>query len=66
VQNPIEPVYLAQLLVSLFLAILFLQSGIEKIVVRNYEGKIFDYPETGNENVLFAPQREYHDEYLYS
>jgi hypothetical protein len=32
----------------------------------NYEGKIFEYPETGNENVQFAPQREYHDEYLYS
>src|SRR5438046_2732577 len=38
----------------------------EKIVIRNYEGKIFEYPETGNENVQFAPQREYHDEYLYS
>src|SRR3979490_2806960 len=38
----------------------------EKIVIRNYEGKIFEYPETGNENVRFAPQREYHDEYLYS
>src|SRR4029450_13284140 len=38
----------------------------EKIVIRNYEGKIFEYPETGNEHVQFAPQREYHDEYLYS
>jgi len=38
----------------------------EKIVIRNYEGKIFEYPESGNENVQFAPQREYHDEYLYS
>ena len=38
----------------------------EKIVIRNYEGNIFEYPETGNENVQFAPQREYHDEYLYS
>src|SRR5437879_10462709 len=38
----------------------------EKIVIRNYEGKIFEYPELGNENVQFAPQREYHDEYLYS
>jgi lysine 2,3-aminomutase len=38
----------------------------EKIVIRNYEGKIFEYPESGNENVHFAPQREYHDEYLYS
>src|SRR6187399_1325732 len=38
----------------------------EKIVIRNYEGKIFEYPETGNENLQFAPQREYHDEYLYS
>ena len=38
----------------------------EKIVIRNYEGKIFEYPETGNEQVQFAPQREYHDEYLYS
>jgi lysine 2,3-aminomutase len=36
----------------------------EKIVIRNYEGKIFEYPETGNENLQFAPQREYHDEYL--
>src|SRR5205807_9110923 len=36
----------------------------EKIVIRNYEGKIFEYPETGNKNVQFAPQREYHDEYL--
>ena len=36
----------------------------EKIVIRNYEGKIFEYPETGNEQVQFAPQREYHDEYL--
>src|SRR5207244_3177383 len=26
----------------------------EKIVIRNYEGKIFEYPETGNENVQFA------------
>ena len=38
----------------------------EKIVIRNYEGKIFEYPESGNEHVQFAPQREYHDEYLYS
>src|SRR6266581_1315551 len=38
----------------------------EKIVIRNYEGKIFEYPETGSENLQFAPQREYHDEYLYS
>jgi hypothetical protein len=39
----------------------------EKIVIRNYEGKIFEYPETpGAEQVQFAPQREYHDEYLYS
>jgi lysine 2,3-aminomutase len=39
----------------------------EKIVIRNYEGKIFEYPETGADpNVQFAPQREYHDEYLYS
>ena len=38
----------------------------EKIVIRNYEGKIFEYPETANGNVQFAPQREYHDEYLYS
>ena len=35
----------------------------EKIVIRNYEGKIFEYPETGgDQNVQFAPQREYHDE----
>jgi lysine 2,3-aminomutase len=39
----------------------------EKIVIRNYEGKIFEYPETAADpNVQFAPQREYHDEYLYS
>jgi len=39
----------------------------EKIVIRNYEGKIFEYPETsGDETLQFAPQREYHDEYLYS
>jgi lysine 2,3-aminomutase len=39
----------------------------EKIVIRNYEGKIFEYPETGADpSVQFAPQREYHDEYLYS
>jgi uncharacterized membrane protein YphA (DoxX/SURF4 family) len=33
-QSPIAPLYLAQLLVSFFLAILFLQSGIDKIVDR--------------------------------
>ena len=33
-QSLIAPLYLAQLLVSLFLAILFLQSGIDKIVDR--------------------------------
>jgi lysine 2,3-aminomutase len=39
----------------------------EKIVIRNYEGEIFEYPESGGEkNVQFAPAREYHDEYLYS
>ena len=38
----------------------------EKIVIRNYEGKVFEYPESGSESVQFAPQREYHDEYLYS
>src|SRR3989449_616720 len=39
----------------------------EKIVIRNYEGKIFEYPETGgDQSVQFAPQREYRDEYLYS
>lgn len=38
-----------------------------KIVIRNYEGKIFEYPETGADPAIqFAPQREYHDEYLYS
>src|SRR4029078_11582123 len=36
----------------------------EKIVIRNYEGKIFDYPETGNEQVQLAPQRETPDESL--
>ncbi|PYL70972.1 MAG: lysine 2,3-aminomutase, partial [Verrucomicrobia bacterium] len=39
----------------------------EKIVIRNYEGKIFEYPESGGGQIVqFAPQREYHDEYLYS
>ena len=39
----------------------------EKIVIRNYEGKIFEYPETGADpSAQFAPQRQYHDEYLYS
>ena len=39
----------------------------EKNVIRNYEGKIFEYPETdGDQSVEFAPQREYHNEYLYS
>jgi lysine 2,3-aminomutase len=39
----------------------------EKIVIRNYEGKIFEYPEAGGDpSVIFAPAREYHDEYLYS
>ena len=33
-QSPIAPLYLAQLPVSLFLAVLFLQSGIDKIVDR--------------------------------
>jgi hypothetical protein len=33
-QSPIEPVYVLQLLTSAFLAILFLQSGIDKIVDR--------------------------------
>jgi uncharacterized membrane protein YphA (DoxX/SURF4 family) len=33
-QSPSAPLYLVQLLVSLFLAILFLQSGIDKIVDR--------------------------------
>jgi hypothetical protein len=32
-----------------------------------YEGNIFEYPETaGDQSVQFAPAREYHDEYLYS
>ena len=39
----------------------------EKIVIRNYEGQIFEYPEAGaNEPLQTAPAREYHDEYLYS
>ena len=41
----------------------------EKIVIRNYEGKIFEYPETGNESAEFArsqSQRDYHEEFLYS
>jgi hypothetical protein len=39
----------------------------EKIVIRNYEGEIFEYPETGGDpKVHVAPAREYHDEYLYS
>ena len=34
----------------------------EKIVIRNYEGKIFEYPETGgDQSVQFAPQREWRD-----
>src|ERR1700737_3572155 len=33
-QSPVAPLYLVQLLVSAFLAILFLQSGIDKIVDR--------------------------------
>ena len=37
----------------------------KSIVIRNYEGEIFEYPETGgDQNVQFAPAREYHDEYL--
>src|SRR5436190_743890 len=42
-----------------------LQDG-QRTLIRNYEGEVFEYPETGAENVQFAPQREYHDEYLYS
>jgi lysine 2,3-aminomutase len=39
----------------------------EKIVIRNYEGKIFEYPEGGGDrSAQFSPVREYHDEYLYS
>ncbi|HEY5751946.1 MAG TPA: KamA family radical SAM protein [Chthoniobacterales bacterium] len=41
----------------------------EKIVIRNYEGEIFEYPEAGSgtpETFHPAPQREYFDEYLYS
>ena len=38
-----------------------------EIVIRNYEGQIFEYPETGGEKRRSSrPQREYHDEYLYS
>ena len=34
----------------------------EKSVIRNYEGKIFEFRRPGAEqNVHFAPQREYHD-----
>lgn len=41
----------------------------EKIVIRNYEGEIFEYPEVGSgasKTFRQAPQREYFDEYLYS
>lgn len=41
----------------------------EKIVIRNYEGEIFEYPEAGSGTPATfrpAPQREYFDEYLYS
>jgi lysine 2,3-aminomutase len=38
----------------------------EKIVIRNYEGKIFEYPEIGGDAAHFAPRREFHDEHLYS
>lgn len=39
----------------------------EKIVIRNYEGEIFEYPEVGSSKTFRqAPQREYFDEYLYS
>ena len=38
----------------------------EKIVIRNYEGKIFEYPEIGGDPAHFAPRREFHDEHLYS
>jgi lysine 2,3-aminomutase len=31
----------------------------EKIVIRNYEGKIFEYPETAGEDVPFAAEREW-------
>lgn len=35
--------------------------------MRNYEGQVFEHPETGgNQQVHFAPAREYHDEHLYS
>jgi lysine 2,3-aminomutase len=39
----------------------------EKIVIRNYEGKIFEYPEIGDApSAQLAPSRKYHNEYPYS
>lgn len=38
----------------------------EKIVFRNFEGKIFEYPESGSALGLPAPASEYFDDYLNS
>ena len=38
----------------------------EKIIIRNYEGKIFEYPEQGSPQEVVAPREEPVDELLYS
>jgi lysine 2,3-aminomutase len=38
----------------------------EKIVIRNYEGKIFEYPRPVATRACSSRRSEYHDEYLYS
>jgi len=58
-QSPVAPLYLVQLLVSLFLAILFLQSGIDKIVDRQgnlewLKGHFAKSPLAGTVPLLFA------------
>jgi hypothetical protein len=35
-------------------------------VIRNYEGKIFEYPEIGEAPKQFVPQRQHHDEHQYA
>jgi uncharacterized membrane protein YphA (DoxX/SURF4 family) len=58
-QSPLAPLYLVQLLVSLFLAILFLQSGIDKLVDRQgnlewLKGHFAKSPLAGTVPLLFA------------
>jgi lysine 2,3-aminomutase len=38
----------------------------EKIVIRNYEGKVFEYPEIGEAPKQFVPERQHHDEHQYA